>query len=82
MSALSALVGGGADCGPSNPLAQMSKQFGNDRGAQQVSRRALAVSSPLQQLTRFVVAQDHYTQQTGGRNTVSSPFAHATRARR
>lgn len=35
MSALSALVGGGADCGPSNPLSQLSKQFGNDRGVQQ-----------------------------------------------
>ncbi|KAL8293513.1 hypothetical protein RQP46_000214 [Phenoliferia psychrophenolica] len=31
---MQALVGG-SDCGPSNPLAQLSKQYGTDRGAQQ-----------------------------------------------
>ncbi|KAK4704746.1 peroxin-5, partial [Phenoliferia sp. Uapishka_3] len=35
---MQALVGG-ADCGPSNPLAQLSKQYGTDRGAQQGFRR-------------------------------------------
>jgi hypothetical protein len=28
------LVSGGAECGPSNPLATFGKQFGQDRGAQ------------------------------------------------
>lgn len=28
------LVGGGAECGPVNPLAQLGKRFGQDRGAQ------------------------------------------------
>lgn len=41
--AMQALVGG-ADCGPSNPLAQLSKQYGTDRGAQQVSRVSATVS--------------------------------------
>jgi len=30
-------LAGGADCGPVNPLAQLSKTFAHDRGAQQVS---------------------------------------------
>lgn len=33
---LSMLVGGGAECGPSNPLQSLSKRFDQDRGAQQV----------------------------------------------
>lgn len=28
------LVSGGAECGPSNPLATFGKRFGQDRGAQ------------------------------------------------
>ncbi|KAF8420964.1 hypothetical protein L210DRAFT_919896 [Boletus edulis BED1] len=32
---LSMLVGGGAECGPSNPLQTLSKRFDQDRGAQQ-----------------------------------------------
>jgi hypothetical protein len=35
--ALPMLVGGGAECGPSNPLQGLSKRFDQDRGLQQVS---------------------------------------------
>ena len=34
--ALPMLVGGGAECGPSNPLQGLSKRFDQDRGIQQV----------------------------------------------
>ena len=34
--ALPMLVGGGTDCGPSNPLQGLSKRFDQDRGIQQV----------------------------------------------
>jgi len=34
--ALPMLVGGGAECGPSNPLQGLSKRFDQDRGVQQV----------------------------------------------
>lgn len=33
--ALPMLVGGGAECGPSNPLQGLSKRFDKDRGLQQ-----------------------------------------------
>lgn len=35
--ALPMLIGGGAECGPSNPLQGLSKRFDQDRGIQQVS---------------------------------------------
>lgn len=31
-------LAGGAECGPVNPLAQLSKTFAQDRGVQQVSQ--------------------------------------------
>jgi peroxin-5 len=31
-----AMLVGGAECGPSNPLQSLSKRFDQDRGAQQV----------------------------------------------
>lgn len=36
--ALPMLVGGGAECGPSNPLQGLTKRFDQDRGLQQVCR--------------------------------------------
>ena len=38
------LVGGGAECGPSNPLQSLSKRFDQDRGAQQVCPGAARVT--------------------------------------
>ena len=32
------LVGGGTECGPSNPLQTLSKRFDQDRGVQQVGQ--------------------------------------------
>ena len=43
---LSMLVGG-ADCGPSNPLQGLSKQFDRDRGLQQVRLSTASSSESL-----------------------------------
>ena len=46
---LSDLVSGGAGCGPSNPLQNMGKRFGQDRGSQLDSYSHAASSSSQQQ---------------------------------
>lgn len=43
--ALPMLMNGGAECGPSNPLQGLSKQFDQDRSAAQVSIAATSVTS-------------------------------------
>lgn len=42
---MQALVGG-SDCGPSNPLAQLSKQYHSDRSNQHVSRTPAHLQAP------------------------------------
>lgn len=46
-----AALAGGAECGPVNPLAQLSKAYSNDRGVQQVRLSSL-VSLELLELMR------------------------------
>lgn len=45
-------LAGGAECGPVNPLAQLSKTFAHDRGAQQVSLSCIPHSVTLWSLAR------------------------------
>ena len=52
--ALPMLVGGGAECGPSNPLQDLSKRFDQDRGIQQV------YSSVLFRVETHISNQDHF----------------------
>ncbi|KAI9572297.1 hypothetical protein HD554DRAFT_2168520 [Boletus coccyginus] len=44
---LSMLVGGGAECGPSNPLQSLSKRFDQDRGVQQDVAGSSRFQGPL-----------------------------------